>query len=55
VLTDEEIVQRIINQSKEEDSEEENKDEPERIPVSKQQTHKAIGILKKRAERKWSN
>jgi hypothetical protein len=47
VLTDEEIAQRIINQSKEEEGEEENKDELERSPVSKWQTHEAIGILRR--------
>jgi hypothetical protein len=35
VLTDEEFTQCIINQSKEEEGEEENKDEPQRIAVSK--------------------
>jgi hypothetical protein len=38
VLTDEEIAQCVINQSKEEEGEEENNDEPEIIPVSKRQT-----------------
>jgi hypothetical protein len=48
VLTDKEIAQCTINQSKEKkEGEEENKNEPERIPVSKQQTCKAIGILRR--------
>jgi hypothetical protein len=44
VLTDEEIARRIINQSKEEEGEEESKDEPERIPVSKRQLTKLLAF-----------
>jgi hypothetical protein len=45
VLTDEEIAQFIIHQSKKVD-EEENKNESEQILVSKWQTHEAIDILR---------
>lgn len=51
--TDEETVQCIINQSKEEDGEEENKAELKQIPVSKWQTHETIGILR-RLEESWA-
>jgi hypothetical protein len=49
-LTDEETGQCIINPSKKEEGEEENKDEPERIPASKRQTRETIGILKRALE-----
>jgi hypothetical protein len=50
VLTDKEIAWCIINQSKEEEGEEENKDEPEWIPVSKWKNREAVGILRRALE-----